>query len=88
MSLSLATIWTRFVERPLDTVGLFRSPYKRFAVVGAGTYLLLRTLKPESLYDKKGDARPSMFFSDSPHAVPISDITLSALIGTLSVLAV
>lgn len=87
-SSSLADIWSTFVERPLDRVGLFRNPVKRFAVVAVGTALILRATKPHSLFDKEGNARPSALFSSSDAAIPLDYITLSVIIGGLGVLLV
>lgn len=88
-AIPIADIWMNFVEKPLDNLGLFRNPLKRFAVVTAGTALTLRALKPPSLFDtKSGEPHPSIFFSDSQDAVPMDYLTLSALIGSLSVLLV
>lgn len=75
------------MEMPLDKVGLFASPVKRFAFFTVGTALVLRMLQPESLF-LKGDPRPSMIWSDDAEAVPVDYLTLSGLVGTLSVLLV
>lgn len=89
MASKLCDIWTTFIERPLDKVGLFRNPLKRFVVVEVGALILLRTLKPDSLFDNKtGEARPSILWSESVHAVPFDYITLSTFIAGLSVMLV
>ena len=72
---------------PLDRIGLLANPMKRFAVVTAGTALMLRATKPDSLF-LKGEPRPSMLWSEEAEAVPVDYLTLSTLVGGLSVLLV
>jgi len=83
---SLPSLWVKYIETPLDKVGLLRSQPKRFIAFSLGTMGILYLTKPKTLYDSEGKPFPSALMSSEEKAVPMDWITTSIFVGVLSIL--
>ena len=83
---SVTDIWFKYVERPLDSVGLLQSPVKRFGAFSAATMGILYLTKPKTLFDAQGKPFPSSLMSTETYSIPMDWVTTSLFVGVLSVL--
>jgi hypothetical protein len=83
---SIAEIWNKGVEQPLDKIGLLNNSLLRFGVFTAASAGLLWVFKPRGLFDEKGTPYQSVLTTPQQDGFHMDWMLTSVVIGAASVL--